>query len=153
MVYSVSVTQKEQASEFTADLLVAPRSQEDLEPMATVLVSEHDPRGAKAVAIATNASQWLKCRSRDGRKAYGVPSSKDSNRYYLVTRSSCDCYDARSHECKHQLAVQLHCALVAEQLDKTAAKYDDVFKRFDYDEDRAMARILGRSLPKTERED
>ena len=112
--------------------------------MSTVLVSATDPRSAKAVALATDSGQWLKCKTRDGRKAYGVPSSQPG-RYYLVTRTSCDCYDARRHECKHMLAVRLHCELVAEQRQvANAEKYDDIFKRFDYDEDRAMSRILGR---------
>jgi len=80
--------------------------------MTSVLLSETDPRGPKAVAIATDAGQWLRCRTRDGRKAYGIRSSADSNQVYFVTRTSCTCYDARRHECKHQLAVRLHVALV-----------------------------------------
>ena len=84
--------------------------------MHNVLVSESDPRGLKAVAIAANAGQWLRCRTSDGHKAYGIRSSRDANHVYFVTRSSCTCYDAeRGHACKHQLAVRLHCALVAEQ--------------------------------------
>jgi|SRR5215831_8555247 len=109
-----------------------------------------DPRGAKAVAIAADAGQWAKITTRDGRKYYGIRSS-DGSHYYLVNRHSCTCYDAQRNECKHMLAVRLHCDHVQQQQD--AAKYDDVFKRFDYDEDRAMARILGRPLPKTVRED
>ena len=84
--------------------------------MSTVLVSETDSRGAKAVAIATDAGQWLKCRTSDGRKAYGIRSSADSNHCYLVTRSSCTCQDflyGRGRDCKHVLAVRLHCELVA----------------------------------------
>lgn len=106
--------------------------------MITVPVT--DKRGPKAVALAADAGQWLHCRTTDGRKAYGIRSSVDGNIVYLVTRTSCSCYDAQRHECKHILAVRLHCELVAEQ----AAPTDDVFKRFDYDEDRAISRILGR---------
>ena len=84
-------------------------------PMSTITLPATDTRGAKAVQIATDAGQWLKCRTRDGRKAYGIRSSRDSNEIYFVTRHSCTCYDARRHECKHQLAVRLHVALVAEQ--------------------------------------
>ena len=83
--------------------------------MTTVLLPATDPRGAKAVAIASDAGQWLKVRTRSGRKAYGIRSSRDSNIVYLVTRLSCTCYDARRHQCKHQLAVDLHCRLMAEQ--------------------------------------
>jgi hypothetical protein len=114
--------------------------------MTTVLLPETDPRGAKAVAIATNAGQWLKCRTRDGRKAYGIRSSADSEQVYFVTRTSCTCYDGQRRTCKHMLAVQLHCQLVAEQ--EAAAKYDDIFTRFEQG-DRPLptpdlSRILGR---------
>jgi hypothetical protein len=84
--------------------------------MSTLTLPASDPRGAKAVQIATDAGQWLKCFSqRDGRKAYGIRSSRDSNVVYLVTRRSCTCYDARRHDCKHMLAVRLWCEYVAEQ--------------------------------------
>jgi hypothetical protein len=102
--------------------------------MSTLLVSETDPRGAKAVAIATDAGQRLKCRTRDGhdgRKYYGIRSSRDANHVYFVARTHCTCPDAVRHTCKHQLAVQLLCALVAEQ--RASAKYLDVFKRFEGD--------------------
>jgi predicted nucleic acid-binding Zn finger protein len=94
-----------------------------------VLITDTDPRGPKAVALATDAGQWLKCRARDGRKAYGVPSS-EPGRYYLTTRQHCTCPDfsKRALPCKHILAVQLHCQYVGAQ------RYDDIFKRF-YQED------------------
>jgi hypothetical protein len=111
------------------------------------MISETDPRGAKAVAIATDAGQWLKCRTRDGRKAYGIRSSRNSDEVYFVTRTSCTCYDGQRRTCKHQIAVQLHCDLVAEQRQAAAAaKYDDIFSRFD-DAPKAgsnLSRILGR---------
>jgi hypothetical protein len=82
----------------------------------TITISAAAPRGARAVAIAADAGQWLRCRTRNGRKAYGVPSQRKDHLYYLTTRTSCTCYDAqRGHVCKHQLAVQLHCELMAEQ--------------------------------------
>jgi len=79
-----------------------------------ITLPETDPRGAKAVAIATDAGQWLKCYLKDGRKAYGIRSSRDSDEVYFVTRTSCTCYDGQRRTCKHMLAVQLHCELVAE---------------------------------------
>ena len=102
-----------------------------------------DPRGAKAVAIAADSGQWLKCRTTDGRKYYGIRSSANSDQVYFVTRTSCSCFDGQRRECKHQIAVQMHCALVAEQ-----AKSEDVFTRFEQD-DRPLptpelSRILGR---------
>ena len=142
-MYSVT-TQREQASVVTTDLLEANTPTTEVSTMITLPAT--DPRGAKAVAIATDAGQWIKCRTRDGRKAYGIRSSADSNVVYFVTRTSCTCPDARRHECKHQIAVQLHCALAEQQ---AARKYDDIFVRFEQDEDRAMARILGGPAPWT----
>jgi hypothetical protein len=92
-----------------------------------------DPRGPKAVAIATDAGQWLKCRTKDGRKAYGIPSSKGDGHYYLVTRTSCTCYDGGRRTCKHQIAVQLHCDLMAAQEPVTVERSE-------------LKRILGRPL-------
>lgn len=82
---------------------------------SVISLSATDPRGPKAVAIATDAGQWLKCRTRDGRKAFGIRSSRDQDRVYFVTRVSCTCYDGQRRTCKHQLAVRLWCQLVAEQ--------------------------------------
>jgi hypothetical protein len=97
--------------------------------MSKITLPGSDPRGAKAVAIATDAGQWMKCRTRDGRNAYGIPSSRGDGRYYLTTRTSCDCYDGQRRTCKHMLAVRLFCELVAEQ--EAAKKYNDIFKRFE----------------------
>ena len=77
------------------------------------LIDTSDARFAKAVAIETNAGQWLKCRTPEGRKAYGVPSQRTPGHYYLVTQTSCTCQAATRHAhsiCKHTLAVQIHCA-------------------------------------------
>jgi hypothetical protein len=79
------------------------------------MIDTADSRFAKAVAIADQAGQWLKCRAADG-KAYGVPSQRTPGRYYLTTQASCTCEDQRRHPgqiCKHRLAVQIHCARVA----------------------------------------
>ena len=107
--------QREQASATNADLLEANTTQCEVLAMTTITLPSTDPRGAKAVAIATDAGQWLKCYLKDGRKAYGIRSSRDSDEVYFVTRTSCTCYDGQRRTCKHQLAVQLHCELVAEQ--------------------------------------
>jgi hypothetical protein len=116
---------------------------------------------AKAVEIAAGAGQWLKCRTEDGAKAYGVPSQCQAGRYYLVTCESCDCPDLQRNglsgsrighagihtPCKHVLAVRLHCELVkARQRPRrprrgrltvvrsaAPAPSDDVFSRFDRD--------------------
>lgn len=77
------------------------------------MIDTADSRFPKAVAIADLAGQWLKCRTADGRKAYGVPSQCTAGRYYLVTQTSCTCEDAARHPskiCKHVLACQIHCA-------------------------------------------
>jgi hypothetical protein len=36
-----------------------------------------------------------------------------AGRYYLVTQTSCTCFDAARHVCKHQVAVLVHCARVS----------------------------------------
>jgi hypothetical protein len=146
--YTLGVTKSGQAGATNTDLPVANTWFRGADQMTTVL-HESDPRGAKAVAIATAAGQWLKCHTRDGRKAYGIPSSRNDGRYYLTTRTSCDCFDAQRHECKHQLAVRLHCELVAERRAESAAaeavysdmlahpetvvETYDIFKRFEGD--------------------
>jgi hypothetical protein len=73
-----------------------------------------DSRGPKAVKLAADAGQWAKVRTRDGRKYYGIRSS-DGSHYYLTNRFSCSCKGFEfAHDCKHRLAVQLHCELLAE---------------------------------------
>jgi hypothetical protein len=81
------------------------------------------PRVPRRSPLPLTRGKWLKCHTHDGRKAYGIPSSCGDGRYYLVTRTSCDCFDAQHHECKHILAVRLHCELVAEQ--QAAGTADD----------------------------
>lgn len=106
-------------------------------------MSTTDPRGPKAVALATDAGQWIKCTDRYGNKAYGIPSSQP-NRYYLTTRESCTCPAfefGRGRDCKHIVAVRLHCDYVREQ--EQVAKYDDIFSRFD-DDPKPLLRILGK---------
>ena len=76
------------------------------------MIDTSDSRLPKAVAIADQAGQWLKCRTADGRKAYGIRSSRAPNHVYFVTQTTCDCEDARRHAsqaCKHRIAVQIHC--------------------------------------------
>jgi len=80
------------------------------------MIDTGDSRFPKAVQIADQAGQWLKCRTPEGRKAYGVPSERTPSRYYLVTQTSCTCQDATrraSSICKHALAVQIHCVRAA----------------------------------------
>lgn len=99
--------------------------------MSTITLPADDPRGAKAVAIAANAGQFLKVRLRDGSKAYGVPSQCPARPgvYYLTTATACTCEDFRRHGlrrgrvgrggahgfCKHILAVRLTVQLLREQ--------------------------------------
>jgi len=113
--------QREQASATNADLLEANTTQCEVLAVTTITLPSTDPRGAKAVAIATDSGQWLKCYLKDGRKAYGIRSSRDANVVYFTTRHDCTCFDARRHECKHMLAVRLHCELAAEQRAAVAA--------------------------------
>ena len=83
----------------------------------TITISSNDPRSLKAVQIAAEAGQWAKCRTRDGRKLYAVPSQHNANVRYLTDTRSCTCPDFQCHQqaCKHVLAVRLHVALVKAQ--------------------------------------
>jgi hypothetical protein len=92
------------------------------EPHAGVTISADDPRTIRAVEIAAEADLWLTGHDRAGQEIYGVPSQSDPRRYYIVTRSSCDCPDFRRRDdigkdgaCKHILAVRLHTELVRAQ--------------------------------------
>lgn len=76
-----------------------------------ITLDTRDARTAKAILIAADAGQWLKCRGTNGEKAYGIRSSRDPNHIYFVTASSCSCYDARDHVCKHQTAVRIFVGL------------------------------------------
>jgi hypothetical protein len=111
--------------------------------MYIMVLLETDPRGPKAVAIATDAGQWLRCRTRDGRKAYGIRSSRNASHVYLVTRTSCTCYDSRRHLCKHSIAVALHCELIAEQEARTSVGRDNVIQ---FDQTVAAIRAAAKPL-------
>jgi hypothetical protein len=94
-----------------------------------IVISAEDPRSIKALEIAAGAGQWIKCRTRNGQKAYAVPSQSKPGVYHLVDASECDCQDFRRNglngarigqtgghqHCKHILAVRLHCELVKAQ--------------------------------------
>jgi uncharacterized Zn finger protein len=69
-------------------------------------------RQFRADSILANAGQWLRIRDKDGRPlAFGVQSSRDPNRVYLVRPNACTCPDAaRGHRCKHSIAVAAYCA-------------------------------------------
>jgi hypothetical protein len=80
----------------------------------TITLSSDDPRSSKALQIAAEDGQWLKCRKRDGTKKYGVPSQSQLHRYFLVDTRTCDCPDfqRRGAPCKHVLAVRTWVAQV-----------------------------------------
>jgi len=83
--------------------------------MPTATAHPIDKRAVKAFEIAADAGQWLRCRTRDGRKFFGIPSQANPTRVYFTTRDACTCPDAAWAPmlmCKHQLAVRLHCATV-----------------------------------------
>jgi hypothetical protein len=83
-----------------------------------VTISAQNPRSIRAVEIAVGAASWIRCRTKDGRKLYAVPSRSVSGLYHLVDCQACDCMDARRHPgqpCMHVLAVRLHCELAKVQ--------------------------------------
>jgi len=74
-----------------------------------------DPRTQRAIYIAADAGQWIRCTRRDGQTLFGIPSSKDSDKHYFATADFCTCPDRtyRVSECKHMTAVRIHEALAA----------------------------------------
>ncbi len=52
----------------------------------TITISSEDPRSIRAIEIAAEAGQWLRCRTGDGEVVFGIQSSKRDGRYYLVTQ-------------------------------------------------------------------
>jgi hypothetical protein len=126
----------------------------------TITISSEDPRSIKAIEIAAGANSWIRCTTRDGRNLVGIPSLCKPGAFYLVdpVRQTCDCQDFQRHglssprvgadgfhgQCKHLRGLLLHLELVKAQQARpasrrrghlsvvpTAARYDDIFKRFE----------------------
>jgi hypothetical protein len=75
-----------------------------------------NPRADRARFVAAGANGWLKVRSKDGRKFYGVPSQSQPGRYFLTDTRTCDCPSYRwTGDCKHRQAVVLWVARVRAQ--------------------------------------
>ena len=72
-----------------------------------------DPRSQRAIPIAAESGQWIRCTRRDGVHLFGIPSSKRGV-HYFVTADYCSCKDAQYHPettCKHVQAVRIYEAL------------------------------------------
>ena len=80
-------------------------------------MNSSDLRSARAVQIASTAGQWLKCRTSEGSKRYGIPSQSVTGLYYLTDTRTCTCPDfqRRGGPCKHVAAVRIHVELVRAQ--------------------------------------
>ncbi len=74
-----------------------------------VTLDSDNPRLLRGVALAAQATQWLRIRLADGRTGYGMPSTADPNHYWLVSTDSCSCPDHRIRQvaCGHIFAVRL----------------------------------------------
>lgn len=72
-----------------------------------ILIDPHDPRGPKAVKLATQAltAGWPSMR------AFFMPSASDPAMVYVTTRFSCECKDFHFRgpirRCYHAIAVEL----------------------------------------------
>ena len=79
-------------------------------PSVSITINADDPRTIRAIEIAAEAEFWLSGRDRAGCEVYGIPSQHETGRYYVVTRSTCDCpdFEQRQEPCKHVMAVRLH---------------------------------------------
>ena len=78
--------------------------------MTMVQLDTDNPRSLRGVALAAQATSWLRIRLADGRTGYGMPSTADPLHYWLVTPESCTCPDAKygnGRACKHVFASRL----------------------------------------------
>jgi hypothetical protein len=99
-----------------------------------------DPRFSKALVLADQVGSWLKIRDASGHcRAVGIRSSR-GDRYYTVSRASCDCEDQQRHpDCKHRQALEIAIARetalparlvldgLAELARQRTRRYDEIF--------------------------
>ena len=73
-----------------------------------------DERTRRAIVLAAESGQWVRCTARDGRQLFGIPARK-AGLHYLVDAHSCTCRDFvyRRGPCKHITAVRIVEALAA----------------------------------------
>ena len=79
----------------------------------TSVIDLADPRTQRAITIAANAGQWLRCTRHDGTRLFGIPSER-RDVHYLATSEFCSCPDQKyqpTYLCKHILAVRIFQAL------------------------------------------
>jgi len=111
------------------------------------MIDSADPRFARAIALADSSASWPKLRDRDGRcKAVCVPSSKPG-RYYVVTRTSCECPDQQRHPglvCKHRLALEIVLARRQSQPLPASALLEGLQQMLEH---RGLERILSTRPP------
>jgi hypothetical protein len=67
--------------------------------MTAVTLSSDDPRSLRAVELAASADRWSRQQTASG-TVYRIPSQRTFGRAYMVTPTSCDCYDALHTTCK-----------------------------------------------------
>ena len=123
--------------------------------MTTVTLTSSKQRHAKAILITADSGQWLRPDYLiDGHRAVGIPSQTKRGLYHWTDGITCSCYDFRRRQlaCKHVTAYRLDAIahpvqpqLASDTIDglrqvledrltqERAAKYDDIFTRFDDD--------------------
>jgi hypothetical protein len=93
--------------------------------MNSVTISAEDPRSLRALQLAADMPQWLRCRTSEGELLYGIPSQRVPGLFHLASTNECTCADYRRNglrsgrvgqygnhfECKHVLAVRLQSIL------------------------------------------
>lgn len=115
-----------------------------------------DSRTAKALVLAEGAGQWIRCRLRDGRQCWGIPSSRPGV-YHLTSKARCTCPDAQYLRgglfCKH--VQSLHLALLQGTIrPKVTVPWDEpTIDDRDYRAEKAHFARLGGRMPRAERED
>lgn len=94
-------------------------------PTMTVTINTQDKRDVRALRILQGARGWAKCVLQipgvGSRKAYGVPSESDPNKYHYTNRRQCSCPDFQNRQdggmfaCAHIRAVRWYCEIVAQE--------------------------------------
>jgi hypothetical protein len=95
--------------------------------MSSITIDSDDPRSLRAIQLAAEMPQWLRCRTIDGELRFGIPSQRSPGLYHLASEHKCTCEDNRRNGlrrtrisddgehtlCKHVRAVRLQAILLS----------------------------------------
>jgi hypothetical protein len=102
----------------------------------TMVQLDSSPRSLRGVALAAQATSWIRLRLADGRTGYGMPSTADPLHYWLTSTDFCSCPDAKygkGRACAHIFAVRLYEVLSGTPVSQPARQEssDALWARFE----------------------